>query len=45
MKTYNAPRLVVVGTVVERTQGAFVGNQDPNGREVLYSAGSMGFNL
>lgn len=44
MKHYTAPRLVAVGSVVEHTQGAFVGNVD-GGQEISYPAGSVGFNL
>jgi hypothetical protein len=45
MKHYNAPRLVAVGSVVEHTQGAFVGNADGGANEIPYPAGSVGFNL
>jgi hypothetical protein len=45
MKNYSAPRLVAVGSVVEHTQGAFVGNQDGSRSEIPYPAGSVGFNL
>ena len=44
MKTYSAPRLVSIGSVVERTQGSFSANVD-GGEQQLYAPGSVGFNL
>jgi hypothetical protein len=44
MKTYSAPRLVEIGSVVERTQGAFPGGTD-GGENIVLAVGSVGFNL
>ena len=44
MKHYTAPRLVAVGSVIEHTQGAFVGNVD-GGDQIAHPAGSVGFSL
>ena len=45
MKTYNAPKLVVVGSVVERTQGTLVADSDPGQNEIQKPIGSVGFSL
>lgn len=45
MKSYNAPRLVAIGTLVERTQGPLPGNADGSGTQQVLPAGSVGFNL
>jgi hypothetical protein len=44
MKSYSAPRLVPVGSVVETTNDGFPGNGDPDLKTGI-SAGSTGFNL
>jgi hypothetical protein len=44
MKTYTAPTLIALGSVVERTQGSFPGGTD-GGENIVYSVGSLGFNL
>jgi hypothetical protein len=45
MKSYNAPKLVAVGSVVELTQGAVMGGDDGGGTQQVRMAGSVGFNL
>ena len=45
MKTYNTPSLVVVGSVVNLTQGAIDGSGDGDGVQKLFPVGSVGFNL
>lgn len=45
MRSYSAPQLVSIGSVVEKTQGAFVAQDDPNGKEIRLPAGSVGFGL
>jgi hypothetical protein len=45
MKSYKAPRLVAVGSVVALTQGTFKGEADGNGTQEVHPAGSLGFNL
>jgi hypothetical protein len=44
MKSYNAPKLVAKGSVIELTQGAVPGNVD-GGVQDLFPSGSIGFNL
>jgi hypothetical protein len=44
MKSYHAPRLVAIGSIVERTQGGIPGSAD-GGEQLVYSVGSVGFNL
>jgi hypothetical protein len=44
MKSYSAPRLVPVGSVVETTNDGHIGKDDPDLRTGL-GAGSTGFNL
>jgi hypothetical protein len=45
MKSYKAPALVAVGSVVELTQGANMGFEDAGGNQQLRATGSVGFNL
>jgi hypothetical protein len=44
MKSYSAPRLVPVGSVVETTNDGRLGSEDPDNKTGI-GAGSMGFNL
>jgi hypothetical protein len=44
MKTYQTPRLVPRGQVVEQTQGMIIGSTDPDGRTEKQTD-SIGFGL
>jgi hypothetical protein len=45
MKRYTAPTLVALGSVVELTQGSFMGSNDGGGTHEVRAAGSVGFYL
>ena len=45
MKTYSAPRLVEIGSVIEQTQGSFIGRTDPSELDAKTPVGSVGFSL
>jgi hypothetical protein len=45
MKHYQAPQLVVVGSIVDLTQGTLRGDADGSGTQEVHPAGSVGFNL
>lgn len=45
MKTYQTPRLVPQGQLVELTRGMFIGSTDPDGRTSEKPTDSIGFGL
>jgi len=45
MKTYNTPKLVAKGDVVQLTQGVIRGTTDTDRQTLKVASGSVGFNL
>ncbi len=45
MRSYHAPALQPVGSVIELTMGAAMGGDDGGGTQQLVAPGSTGFNL